>query len=160
MATVTHTVRRRALTATAQSPAHNSLHEGTVLGLIVATATWLWLALVDAVAGEPLLTFTVFGGIIAFTVVHYLLNIFYGVTLVSGIHGAARAPSLIFGIGFCFLMLEFAFALLSAALWHALGSLAWLRIFGGSVFGAAIAFFVIARHHPLAELLHQAEAER
>jgi hypothetical protein len=155
------TLRRYVPASTAKARGHDSLREGAALGLVVATVTWLWLALVDAVAGEPFLTFTVFGGIIAFTVVHYLLNIFYGLAIMSGIHGAVHAPSLIFGIGFGLLMLEFAFALLSAALWHSpLGTLAWLRIFGGSVIGATVAFLVIARRHPLAELLHQAEDER
>jgi hypothetical protein len=97
---------------------------------------------------------------IAFTVVHYLLNICYGMAIVAGVHGAEGAPSLIFGVGFGFLMLEFAFALLSAALWQsALGTLAWIRIFGGSVIGAGVAFLAVNRNHPLAELLHNAEEE-
>lgn len=153
-----HLMRQRARGATNLS--HDSLREGTTLGIVVATTTWLWLAMVDAAAGEPFLTFTVLGGIIAFTVVHYLLNICYGIAIVAGVHGAVRAPSLIFGIGFGLLMLEFAFALLSAALWHSpLGTLAWLRIFGGSLIGAVVAFLVVARRHPLAELLHRAEEE-
>lgn len=160
MTTSFHTGERPAPKAGVTLQGHDSLREGAALGLVVATATWLWLALVDAVAGEPFLTFAVFGGIIAFTVVHYLLNIAYGAAIMAGVHGAVRAPSLIFGIGFGFLMLEFAFALLSAALWHSpLGALAFLRIFGGSVIGAAVAFAVIMRHHPLATLLHQAEEE-
>ena len=155
-----HTRQRQALKSGAQTVRHDSLREGAALGVVGATATGLWLALVDAVAGDPFLTFTVFGGIIAFTLVHYLLNIAYGTAIMAGVHGAVRAPSLIFGIGFGFLMLEFAFALLSAALWHSpLGSLAFLRIFGGSVIGAGVAFTVILRHHPLAALLHKAEEE-
>lgn len=160
MTILLHAVRRHAPSARVTPWRHDSLREGATLGLVVATATWLWLALVDAVAGEPFLTFTVLGGIIAFTVVHYLLNIAYGAAIMAGVHGAVRAPSLIFGIGFGFLMLEFAFALLSAALWHSpLGSLAFLRIFGGSVIGAAVALTIIARHHSLLALLHQAEEE-
>ena len=160
MAITIHAVRHHVPRTAAQPRQHDSLREGAALGVVVATATWLWLALVDAVAGEPFLTFAVLGGIIAFTIVHYLLNIAYGAAIMAGVHGAVRAPSLIFGIGFGFLMLEFAFALLSAALWHSpLGSLAFLRIFGGSVIGAAVAFTVILRHHPLAALLHQAEEE-
>lgn len=71
------------------SRGHDSLREGTVLGIAVATGIWVWLAVVDAVAGQPLHTFTVLGGITAFTTMHYLLNIAYGVAVVSAIHGAA-----------------------------------------------------------------------
>jgi len=159
MTTPFHIGHHRAPRAGAAVHEHDSLREGAALGLIVATTTWLWLALVDAVAGKPFLTFAVFGGIIAFTVVHYLLNIAYGTALIAGVHGAVRAPSLIFGIGFGFLMLEFAFALASAALWSPLGSLAFVRIFGGSLVGAAVAFSVIRRRHPLATMLHEAEEE-
>jgi hypothetical protein len=156
-----HAVRRVAPAARAESHTHSSVREGFALGLAVASTTWLWLALVDAVAGQPFLTFTVLGGVVAFTVIHYLLNICYGMAILSEVHGAVRAPSLIFGIGFGFLMLEFAFALLSAALSpSALGALVWVRLFGGSLIGAAVAFLVVRRRHRLVELLRKAEAER
>ncbi|HKW40465.1 MAG TPA: hypothetical protein VJN39_04385 [Gemmatimonadales bacterium] len=51
---------------------------GARLGVIVATAIWVWLALVDLIAGQPFRTFTVLGGIALFTVLHYLVNIAYG----------------------------------------------------------------------------------
>jgi len=72
---------------------HNSLREGARLGLVVATSIWVWLAVVDAVVGEPFRTFTVLGGIALFTTMHYLLNVAYGVLLVSGIHGAVHEPT-------------------------------------------------------------------
>src|SRR5256886_12326223 len=37
--------------------------EGVLLGLVVATSIWLWLAVVDAIAGQPFRTFIVLGGI-------------------------------------------------------------------------------------------------
>ena len=139
---------------------HNSVREGAVLGLVVATCIWVWLAAIDAVAGEPFLTFTVLGGIAGFTVMHYLLNVAYGIGLMSIIHTARRTPSAIFGVGFGFLMLEFAFALVTAAFSSGrLGELAWVRLFGGSVVGAVIAIFMVTRRHPLLALLHQAEEE-
>jgi hypothetical protein len=125
---------------------HASLREGTSLGLVVATATWVWVALVDVIAGQPFRTFTVLGGIASFTVMHYLLNVAYGVVIVSLIHGAVRQPSLLFAVGFGFLMMEFAFAMVTVMLSHLLGELAWLRIFVGSLVGAAI-----AANHPLAK---------
>lgn len=154
-----HTLRHHVV-ETGASLTHNTLREGAALGVAVATITWVWLAVIDAVAGDPFRTFAVLGGIIGFTVVHYLLNIAYGVAIVSAVHGAVRAPSLMFGIGFGVLMLEFAFALLSAALSRsALGELAWLRIFGGSVIEVVMMFVIVGRRHRLAELLHNAEEE-
>jgi hypothetical protein len=136
------------------------LREGTVLGLVVATCLWVWLAGVDAIAGEPFLTFTVLGGIAGFTVLHYLLNVAYGIAIMSIVHTAGRTPSAIFAVGFGFLMLEFAFALVTAAFSSGrLGELAWVRLFGGSVIGAVIAIFMVTRQHSLLALLHRAEEE-
>ena len=133
------------------------MREGATLGLGVATSTWLWVAVVDAVAGEPFRTFTVLGGVAAFTVVHYLLNLIYGVVLVSGIRGTAREPTLMMAIVFGFLMVEFAFAFLSAVFSSlGLGNLAWLRLFAGSLVGALVAVAVLSRRHPLADQLRQA----
>ena len=151
------TLRRDA--GSAPSP-HDTLREGIALGLAVATATWVWLAIFDAAVGDPFRTFAVLGGIIAFTIVHYLLNIACGVAILSGVHGALRAPSLIFGLGFGVLMLELAFALVTAALAQsALGELAWIRIFGGSVIGVVLMVVIVERRHRLLQLLRTAEEE-
>jgi len=53
---------------------HSALREGAQLGLIVATSVWVWVALVDLIVGEPFHTFAVLGGIVTFTVLHYLLH--------------------------------------------------------------------------------------
>jgi hypothetical protein len=129
------------------------------LGLVVATVTWVWVALVDAIAGQPFHTFTVLGGVVPFTVIHYLLNVAYGVAIVALIHGAVRQPSLLLAVGFGFLMMEFAFAMVSVMLSHLLGELSWVRIFIGSLIGAAVAVIILSRRHPLAAQLRQAEEE-
>lgn len=54
---------------------HDTRRDGLRLGLIVGTATWLWVALIDVGASRPLHGFTALGGIVAFTAVHYLLNV-------------------------------------------------------------------------------------
>jgi len=139
---------------------HDSLPEGARLGLVVGTTIWAWLAVVDAVAGEPFRTFAVLGGIALFTTTHYLLNVTYGVLLVSGIHGAVREPSLVMAVAFGFPIVEFVFALVTVLLSNmGLGELAWVRIFGGSLIGTAIAIVILARRHPLAAELRQAEEE-
>ena len=139
---------------------HDGLREGTRLGLLVAAVTWGWLALVDAVAGTPFSTSAALGGVVAFTLVHCLLNVAYGVSLVSLIHGATRQPSLIMVALIGFAMIEIGFIMLTAALSYVLGGIAWLSIFGGSVIGAAIAFQLLLQTHPLGALLRQAETER
>jgi hypothetical protein len=140
---------------------HDSMREGLALGLTVATAIWLWIALIDAIVGQPFHTFTLLGGVVAFTAMHYLLNVAYGVVVVSAIHESVRAPSVIFGLGFGFLIFEFAFAFLTVGLSNVgLGDLAWVRIFGGNLVGVAIAIVILARTHPLLTLLHEAENER
>lgn len=137
---------------------HDSLREGARLGLIVATSTWVWLAVIDVAVGEPFRTFTVLGGIGLFTTMHYLLNLAYGVLLMSGVHGAAREPRLAIALAFGFPIVEFVFALVTVLLSHmGLGGLAWVRIFGGSLIGTAIAIVILARRHPLGAELRQAE---
>lgn len=139
---------------------HDSLREGAKLGLVVATSIWVWVALIDAAVGEPFRTFMVLGGVALFTVMHYLLNLAYGVLLVAAIHGAGREPSLVIAVAFGFPIVEFVFALVTVLLSHlGLGELAWVRIFGGSLIGTAIAIVILARRHPLAAELRRAEEE-
>ena len=139
---------------------HNSLREGARLGFIVATSVWVWVALVDLIVGEPFHTFAVLGGIVVFTLLHYILHIAYGVAIVSGIHGVAREPRLAIALAFGFVILEIALALITVLLSQmGLGSLAWLRIFGGNVVGVAVAFRLLSRGHRLREALRKAERQ-
>jgi hypothetical protein len=149
-------VRGRAIVSLAGD--HDSLREGTTLGIVVATAIWVWVVVVDAVAGQPFQTFAALGGITVFTVVHYLLNIVYGVVIVSAVHGATREPSVALALVFGLVTFEIALAMLTVLLSHlGLGELAWVRIFGGSLVGAAVALFLLSRRHPLASQLRHAD---
>jgi len=139
---------------------HDSLREGARLGFIVATSIWIWLAVVDAVVGQPFRTFTVLGGLGLFTILHYLFNLTYGVVIVSAVHGAVREPSLVIGMAFGFLIIEFAFVMVTVLLSHmGLGDLAWARILGGNLIGVAIAFVILSRRHRLRDEVRQAEEE-
>jgi hypothetical protein len=134
--------------------------EGVRLGLAVATTIWMWIAVVDAVAGQPWRTFTVLGGVAVFTVLHYVLNVAYGAAILSAVHGAEREPSLAIAVLFGFLIIEFAFAMLTVLLAHAgLGQLAWLRILGGNLIGAVVGFWLLSRRHRLAREMRAAEEE-
>src|SRR5256886_8808970 len=137
---------------------HDSLREGAWLGVVVATSIWVWLAVVDAAVGERFRTFTVLGGLALFTILHYLFNVVYGVVIVSVVHGAAREPSLVIGMAFGFLVIEFGFVMVTVLLSHmGLGELAWARILGGNLIGAAIAFVMLSRRHRLRDGFRQAE---
>ena len=139
----------------------SALREGVWLGVLVASCIWIWIALIDILVGEPFQTFQLLGGVAIGTLAHYALNILYGIVLVSAVRGSARAPSLIIALIFGLVMMEVAFAMLTIMLGHAgLGSLAWIRIFGGSLLGLAIALALLSRRYPLATRLHEAEVER
>lgn len=129
---------------------HSAVREGIKLGLVVATIIWMWIAVVDAVTGEPFRTFTVLGGIAQFTVLHYLLNVAYGMGVVAIVHRTTREPSLAAVLWFALVVVEFAFVMATILLSHVgLGSFAWVRIFGASLVGLALAIFILSRRHRL-----------
>jgi hypothetical protein len=139
---------------------HDTFREGATLGLIVATVTWLWIAVVDLMAGRPSNTFDAFGGVGPFTAVHYLLNVLYSVVIVLGIRGSERAPSLFIAVIFGLVMMQVGFTMLTAILAVRLGGLAWVLIFGGSLIGLAIAMVLLNRKYSFSAHLRRAEEER
>ena len=150
----------RGRAAVTLSGKHGALREGATLGLVLATSTWVWLAVVDALAGQPFHAFAALGGIALFTATHYLLNLAYGVVLVSAVRAAAREPSLVIAVVFGSLIVIIAFAMVTALLSHVgLGELAWVEIFGGHVIGSLIALLVLSRRHSLLARLREAEEE-
>ena len=139
---------------------HHTVRGGILLGLAVGTAIWVWLFAVDAIAGEPLRTFSLLGGVARFTVLHYALCCVYGVIGVAVVHGAAREASLLIGAVVAFILFELAFVFGTAVLAQVgLGQLAWVRIMGGNVVGAIVTWTVLARTHPLRDELRQAGEE-
>ena len=143
-----------------QTTLHDTSREGVRLGIIVATTTWLWVVLVDAVMRQPFHTFDALGGVAVFTAMHYLLNIVYGMILLSAVHGSERTPSLILAVVFGVLLFETAMAMLTVILaQYWVGNAAWAGVFGGSLIATALALFLLARTHPLAVYLRRAEEE-
>lgn len=149
------------MAATMANKSDGTWREGAKLGLIMGTAIWVWLAVVDATFGRPFHSFEVLGGIAIFTIAHYTLNVIYGIVIMSAIHGARRTPSLIIALIFGFVMIEIWFGMLSVMLGQSeIGSLSWLVILGGSLVGLGVALFVLSRRYDLAAMLHAAEKER
>ncbi len=139
---------------------HSSLREGVTLGAVVGTGIWGWIAMVDAVVGEPFRTFTMLGGVARFTTLHFVFCLTYGVVAVSVVHAAAREASLMVGAAFAFFLLEFAFVMLTAILSQgSLGGLAWVRILGGNAVGATLTLLILWRRHPLAQEFRDGTAE-
>ena len=129
---------------------HNAVREGIKLGVVIATIIWMWIALVDAATGEPFRTFHVLGGIAQFTILHYLLNIAYGMAIVAVVHRTAKEPSLAAVLWFVLVVVEFAFVMATILLSHVgLGAFAWLRIFAASLIGLGLALFFLSRRHRL-----------
>jgi len=139
---------------------HSSLREGVILGAVVGTGIWAWIAMVDAAVGEPFRTFAVLGGVARFTALHFVFCLAYGVVAVSVVHAAAREASLMVGAAFAFFLLEFAFVMLTTILSQgSLGGLAWARILGGNAVGAALTLLILWRRHPLAQEFRDGTAE-
>ncbi len=136
------------------------LREAFHLGGVAAVVTWSWVAMIDHLAGQPLHAFQVLGGVIAFTVVHCLVNFVYAAVIVAAARAADKAPSLVIALIFGFIMLEVAFAMVTAVLAQTgLGRLAWLQIFGGSLLSLAIVHSHLLRNYRMDHLLHRAESE-
>jgi hypothetical protein len=124
-------------------------------------ATWVWVAVVDAIAGRPFNTFTLLGGVAVFTAVHVVLNVLYGLVIVVALRAATRAPSVFIALIFGLVMMQIAFAMLTAILANVgLGALSWILILGGSLIGTAIAIAIVNRRYPFATHLRLAEEER
>jgi hypothetical protein len=143
-----------------KTASHNGRREGVALGITLATATWLWVALVDAIAGHPFHTFHALGGVLVFTLFHYTLNIILGLVLVSVVHDAEHTPSAMFGLIFCGILFECGMGMFTNILAAAtLGPTAWMALFGGSLLSATIAITLLVRRHPLGQYLTRAELE-
>src|SRR5438132_4744475 len=139
---------------------HNSFREGCILGAVVGSGMWVWIALVDGCVGEPFRTFAVLGGVARFTTLHYVLCWAYGVVAVGVVHAAQREASLMVGAAFAFFLLELGFVMVSAILSQVgLGGLAWARILGGNLLGVALTLLILWRRHPLAPEFRVGTAE-
>lgn len=139
---------------------HDLYPEGIQLGLTIAAVTWIWMVVVDMVAGQPFHIFNALGGVTTFTIFHLLLNVVLGIALVYAVHGAVTENSIAVALVFGAIMIEIAFAFATTLLSNlVLGNLAWFELFLGSVIGTSLTIVLLARRHPLLDQLMRAEVE-
>lgn len=148
------------------------LREGTIAGLIGAAVVALWFLAIDTVQGEPLRTPALLGQgvlkilaaphpVIAYTVVHGLAFVLFGIVAAVLIAGAERAPMFLFAVVILFTAFEVFFfgAVIIGAKW-VLDELAGWTIFAGNLLAsAAMLAYFFKSHRGLARRLTEAFAE-
>jgi hypothetical protein len=148
------------------------LREGVVAGVLGAAAVAIWFFAIDAIQGEPLRTPRLLGtallraedpgaGMLAYTVLHGLAFIAFGIVGALLIEGAERQPLLVFGLVILFTAFEIFFfgAVIIVASWI-LDELAGWTIFVGNILAAAAMLaYYFKGHRTLARRLTQAWAE-
>jgi hypothetical protein len=148
------------------------LREGIVAGLIGAAVVAAWFFAIDAIQGEPLRTPRLLGtallrasdpivGITAYTALHGLAFIAFGIVGALLIAGAERQPLLVFALVILFTAFEVFFfgAIVIAASWI-LDELAGWTIFVGNILAAAAMLaYYFSGHRTLARRLTQAWEE-
>ena len=148
------------------------LREGIVAGLIGAAVVAAWFFAIDAIQGEPLRTPRLLGtallratdptvGMTAYTALHGLAFIAFGIVGAFLIAGAERQPLLVFALVILFTAFEIGFfgAVVIVASW-VLDELAGWTIFVGNILAAAAMLaYYFSGHRTLARRLTQAWAE-
>ena len=145
---------------------HPRLNEAARVGLVGATAIWLWLLAVDVIAGAPLRTSDVLGrdllgiflpgvhasllgAVFAFTLVHYALWRLLGTLVIRAIAADARTPGVLIVAVFVLTLLQFAFLGITEIFNETqLPGYAWPALFGGNVIGLIVAGVYLVRRHP------------
>lgn len=147
---------------------HPLLREGTIAGLLGATAIAVWFLIVDLVSGRAFFTpatlgralFRVLGPvpageseivhIAAYTLFHYAAFIAIGLLAAVIVRAAAREPSVLIGFVILFVAFEIGFYALVALLQEAsaLGALAWYNVMAGNLIAAAIMGTYLYRANP------------
>jgi hypothetical protein len=148
------------------------LREGVVAGLLGAAVVALWFFGIDAIQGEPLRTPRLLGaallgaadptaGMLAYTALHGLAFIAFGIVGALLIEGAERQPLLVFALVILFTAFEIFFfgAVIIVASW-VLDELAGWTIFVGNILAATVMLaYYFTGHRTLARRLTQAWVE-
>jgi hypothetical protein len=143
------------------------VREGAIAGLIGAAAVAAWFLVIDVVDGAPLQTPTVlwavlFGGVrdasaltvgagpvVAYTIVHGLAFVLFGIAAALLLAGAEREPAMLLALLIFFAAFE-VFFLALVAFWAlpVLGVLAWWEILAGNLVASCAMLYYFHRRHP------------
>jgi hypothetical protein len=148
------------------------LREGVVAGVLGAATVAIWFFAIDAIQGEPLRTPRLLGAallraddpgaaMLAYTILHGLAFIAFGIVGALLMEGAERQPLLVFALVILFTAFEIFFfgAVVIVASW-VLDQLAGWTIFVGNILAAvAMLAYYVNGHRTLARRLTQAWAE-
>ena len=165
-------LRHRALARLLVGAWWGVLREGVIAGLIGATAVAIWFLAIDTIHGEPLRTPTLLGTgllkllagahpVLAYSAVHGLAFILFGIVAAALIAGAEQAPMFLFAMVILFTAFEVFFfgAVIIGAKWI-LDELAGWTIFVGNILAsAAMLAYFFRKHRTLARRLTEAFAE-
>jgi hypothetical protein len=148
------------------------LREGVVAGIIGAVVVAVWFFAIDALQGEPLRTPRLLGtallrasdptmGMTAYTVLHGLAFIGFGIVGALLIAGAERQPLLVFALVILFTAFEVFFfgAIVIVASWILDELAGWTIFVGNLLAAAAMLAYYFASHRTLARRLTQAWVE-
>ena len=137
---------------------HNTTTEGVRLGLVIGVITWLWVAGFDYLTGEPFHTLKFFGGFAGFTVLHFLLCVAYGLSIMSAVHASLKEASVIYALIFTSILFQAGFVMLTILLDSFGLRSAWGKFLGGNLVALVITYAIVVRSHPLLEVFRTAEA--
>jgi hypothetical protein len=148
------------------------LREGIVAGVLGAAVVALWFFAIDAIQGEPLRTPRLLGtallrtpdggpAILAYTVLHGVAFILFGIVGALLIEGAEHQPLLVFALVIVFTAFEIFFfgALVIMASWILDEVAGWTIFVGNILAAAAMLTYYFKGHRTLARRLTQAWAE-
>ena len=142
------------------------VREGLVAGAIGATGVAIWFLLIDTLAGQPLLTPSALGGVlagdfssassdvyvpsvIAYTIFHLTAFLAVGLILSLVAHRAEQESSILAVFLILFVVFELGFYGLTAILAETRlpGALAWYRVAGGNLIAALLMGTYVWRGH-------------
>jgi len=148
------------------------LWEGVVTGIVGAAVVAIWFFAIDAIQGELLRTPRLLGtallragdptaGMLAYTVVHGLAFVAFGILGALLIEGAERQPLLVFALVILFTAFEIFFfgAVVILASWILDYVAGWTIFLGNLLAAAAMLAFYFRGHRTLAQRLTHTWAE-
>jgi len=149
-----------------------ALREGTVAGLIGAAVVAGWFLILDTIDGDPLRTPRLLGtamlgqddpagAIVAYTIVHGLVFVLFGIAAALLLSGAEQRSVFLFPFVMLYIAFEFFFfaVVLILARWVLDELAGWTVVVSNLLAGAAMLTYFFRQHRSLAGRVAQALAE-